>query len=126
MNLLENIITKEYDQKTMEKDVLLTTGGAVPGHEIAGVLGLIWGSSIKAKHLGKDITMVFKHMVGGELGFYTEMLDEARKAALERMIGKAKEMDADAVTDVRFVTSMVMQGAAEMMVYGTAVKLKKI
>ena len=109
----------------MEEKVKITTGSTVPNHEIVEVLGLIWGSSIKARQIITKITMGLKHMVGGELGYYTEMLDEARKAAVERMVEKAGELGADAITDMRFVTSAVIQGAAEMMAYGTAVKLKK-
>lgn len=96
----------------------------VPGYEIEKVLGVVWGTSIKAKHLGKDIKMTFKHLVGGELTDYTQMLEESRKVALNRMIEKAKSLGADAVINVRFTTSAVMAGAAEIMVYGTAVKLK--
>ena len=79
---------------------------------------------IQAKHLGKDIVAGFRTIVGGEISEYTEMLSEAREIALKRMTEKAEEMDADAVVNLRFMTSMVMSGAAEILAYGTAVKLK--
>ena len=110
----------------MEEKMKIMTGSTMPNWEVVESIGLVWGSSIKAKHIGKDITMGLKHMVGGELGYYTEMLDEARKIAVERMVEKAGEMGANAVIDMRFATSAVMQGAAEIMAYGTAVKLKKV
>ena len=79
---------------------------------------------IQAKHLGKDIVAGFRTIVGGEIKEYTEMMSEAREIALKRMTEKAEEMDADAVVNLRFMTSMVMSGAAEILAYGTAVKLK--
>ena len=82
------------------------------------------GNVIQAKHIGKDIVAGFRQIVGGEIKEYTEMFSEAREIALKRMIDKAKEIDADAVINIRFMTSMVMNGAAEIMVYGTAVKIK--
>ncbi|MCW7075344.1 MAG: YbjQ family protein [Candidatus Methanospirare jalkutatii] len=96
----------------------------VPGKEISEVLGLVKGNVIWAKHIGKDILAGFRQLVGGEIKEYTEMMSEAREIALRRMIQKAEELGADAVINVRFMTSMVMQGAAEILVYGTAVKLK--
>lgn len=88
------------------------------------VLGLVKGSTIRAKHLGKDILAGLKLMVGGELREYTEMLQEARQQATDRMIEEAKKLNADAIICTKFTTSQVMQGAAEILVYGTAVKLK--
>lgn len=96
----------------------------VPGKEISEVLGLVKGNVIWAKHIGKDILAGFRQLVGGEIKEYTEMMSEAREIALRRIIQKAEELGADAVINVRFMTSMVMQGAAEILVYGTAVKLK--
>lgn len=96
----------------------------IPGKEIKEVLGIVRGNTIQAKHLGKDIVAGFRHVVGGEIKEYTEMLSEAREIALQRMIDKAKEMGADAIINVRFTTSAVMGGAAEILAYGTAVKLK--
>ena len=96
----------------------------VPGREIKEVLGIVRGNTIQAKHLGKDIVAGFRHVVGGEIKEYTEMLSEAREIAMQRMIEKAKELGADAIINVRFTTSAVMGGAAEILAYGTAVKLK--
>jgi uncharacterized protein YbjQ (UPF0145 family) len=79
---------------------------------------------IQAKHPGKDIAAGFRHIVGGEIKEYTEMMSEAREIALKRMIEKAEEMDADAIVNVRFMASTVMSGAAEILAYGTAVRLR--
>jgi len=89
------------------------------------ILGLVKGSTIRAKHLGKDILAAFKHLVGGELREYTQMLQEARQQSMDRMIEEAKKLGADAIIGLRFGTSQVMQGAAEIVAYGTAVKLEK-
>ncbi|HDN50543.1 MAG TPA: YbjQ family protein [Thermoplasmatales archaeon] len=96
----------------------------IPGREIGEILGLVKGNTIQAKHIGKDVVAGFRQLVGGEIKEYTEMLSEAREIALKRMIEKAEEMGADAIINVRFTTSAVMGGAAEILVYGTAVKLK--
>jgi uncharacterized protein YbjQ (UPF0145 family) len=108
----------------IEKRILIVTTNEIPGREIVEVLGLVWGSCIKAKHLGKDLIMGIKKLTGGELGFYTEMLEEARKEAIQRMVKHAEELGADAVVNFRFSTSMVTTGAAEIVAYGTAVKLR--
>jgi uncharacterized protein YbjQ (UPF0145 family) len=96
----------------------------VPGKEIKELLGLVRGNTIQTKHLGKDIVAGFRHIAGGEIKEYTEMLTEAREISLKRMTEKAEKMGADAILNVRFTTSAVMGGAAEILVYGTAVKLK--
>jgi len=96
----------------------------IPNKEVKEVLGLVKGNVIQAKHIGKDIVAGFRQLIGGEIKEYTEMLSEAREIALKRMTEKAEEMKADAVINVRFVTSMVMNGAAEILAYGTAVKFK--
>ncbi|RLF94838.1 hypothetical protein DRN45_02540 [Thermococci archaeon] len=96
----------------------------VPGREVAEVLGLVKANTIRAKHIGKDIMAGLRNIVGGELTEYTEMLSESREEALQRMIKQAEKLGADAVINVRFMTSSVAQGAAEMLVYGTAVRLK--
>jgi len=106
------------------KEVLVVGSDSVPGREIAEVLGVVWGSCIKAKHVGKDFVMGIKKLTGGELGYYTEMLEEARKEAFNRMVEHARELGADAIVSFRFATSMVTTGAAEILAYGTAVKLK--
>lgn len=101
--------------------MLLVNTEFITGKELE-TLGLVKGSTIQTKHLGKDIGQALKHLVGGELKAYTEMMNEARDLASERMIEEARKMAADAIIGIRFSTSAVMQGAAEVIVYGTAVK----
>jgi len=96
----------------------------ITGKEIKETLGLVRGNTIQAKSIGKDIKAGFRHMAGGEIIEYTEMLAESREIALKRMKEKAEKLDADAVINVRFMTSSIMGGAAEILAYGTAVKLK--
>ena len=96
----------------------------VPGKDVTNTLGLVKGNTIQAKSIGKDIKAGFRHMAGGEIKEYTEMLAESREIALKRMVDKAERMGADAVINVRFMTSAIMGGAAEILAYGTAVKLK--
>ncbi|MBC8008206.1 MAG: YbjQ family protein [Prolixibacteraceae bacterium] len=96
----------------------------VPGQRIVKHLGLVQGSTVRSKHLGKDIMAGLKNIVGGELKGYTELLQEARKEATERMIRQAQAAGANAVLNVRFSTSSITQGAAEMLAYGTAVVLE--
>ncbi len=95
----------------------------IPGRTITQSLGLVRGNTIRAKHVGKDILASLRMLVGGEIKEYTEMLTEARNEALLRMKQEATSAGADAVVNVRFVTSQVMAGAAELLAYGTAVKL---
>jgi len=104
--------------------MIIVTTDYIEGKKIKEIIGLVKGNIIQAKHLGKDILAGFRQVVGGEIKEYTEMISEAREIALQRMIKKAEDMGADAVINVRFGTSMVMQGAAEILVYGTAVKLE--
>ncbi|MCK5566758.1 MAG: YbjQ family protein [Actinomycetia bacterium] len=104
--------------------MIVTNTDFIAGKEITEILDLVKGNVIQAKHIGKDIVAGFRQIVGGEIKEYSEMFTEAREIALKRMIDKAKEIDADALINVRFMTSMVMSGAAEILVYGTAVKLK--
>jgi uncharacterized protein YbjQ (UPF0145 family) len=96
----------------------------IPGKEIKESLGLVRGNTIQAKSIGKDIKAGFRNLAGGEIKEYTEMLAESREIALERMIEKAEELGAHAVINVRFMTSSIMGGAAEILTYGTAVTLK--
>lgn len=86
------------------------------------MLGLVRGSTIQSKNIGKDITQGFKTLVGGELKAYNEMMNEARAIATKRMVAEAEQMDADAVVNIRYASAAVMQGAAEVIAYGTAVK----
>ncbi len=102
----------------------ITNTDNLPGMEIVKVLGLVRGNTVRAKWFGKDIIAGLRNLVGGELKEYTEMLTEAREQALNRMIEEAEALDADAVVNVRFMTSQVTQGAAELLAYGTAVKTR--
>jgi len=95
----------------------------IPGKELE-VLGLVKGSTIRSKHIGSDISQSFKTLVGGELKAYTEMMNEARALATKRMAEEAEALGADAVINVRYASAAVMQGAAEVMAYGTAVKFR--
>jgi len=104
--------------------VIISTTDEISGRKISEVLGLVRGNTIRAKWFGKDILAGLRNLVGGELTEYTEMLSESREQALSRMMTEAEELGADGVVGVRFTTSQVTQGAAEMLVYGTAVKLE--
>ncbi|NIR34815.1 MAG: heavy metal-binding domain-containing protein [Gemmatimonadetes bacterium] len=104
--------------------MIIVTTSDVPGAIITEALGLVRGSSIRARHLGRDIIAQLRNVAGGEIHEYTKMLAEAREQAIDRMIEEAQALGADAVVCVRFQTSMVVSGAAEMLCYGTAVKLE--
>ena len=104
--------------------IIITTLEGVPGKEIIEHFGLVQGSTIRAKHVGKDIMAGLKNIVGGELKGYTELLQEARKEAVARMLEQADFLGANAVVNVRFATSSVAQGAAELFAYGTAVRVQ--
>ena len=103
--------------------MIITNVESVPGQRIVEHYGLVQGSTIRAKHVGRDIMAGLKNIVGGELAGYTELLEEARSAAIERMQKAAEEKGADAVINVRLSTSAITSGAAEILAYGTAVKL---
>ncbi|MBN2110074.1 MAG: YbjQ family protein [Methanosarcinaceae archaeon] len=103
--------------------MLVTTTNGLEGKELE-ILGVVFGNTVRAKHIGSDIAAGLKNIVGGELKGYSDMLTQARKEALSRMIEEAKRMDADAVVNVRFTTSQTMAGAAELLAYGTAVKIR--
>uniref|UniRef100_A0A7C5RKB3 UPF0145 protein ENT77_05585 n=1 Tax=Fervidobacterium thailandense TaxID=1008305 RepID=A0A7C5RKB3_9BACT len=105
--------------------MIVTTTDYIPGYEVEEVLGVVTGSIVNSKHLGKDIAAAFKTLAGGEIKGYTELLNESRKIAVQRMITEAEKLGADAVIGLRFGSSSVMQGAAEILAYGTAVKLRK-
>lgn len=104
--------------------MITTTTENVPNSEISEILGIARGSTIRARNIGRDIFAGLKNIVGGEISEYTKLLADARESAIERMVNDAKRLGADAVVNVRFTTSAVMQGAAEILAYGTAVKLK--
>ncbi|MBO4929157.1 MAG: YbjQ family protein [Clostridia bacterium] len=103
--------------------MLLVTTDYIAGKELE-MLGMVKGSTIQTKHLGKDITQSFKTLVGGELTAYTEMMNDARALATKRMVQEAEALGADAIVGVRYGSAAVMQAAAEVMAYGTAVKFR--
>jgi len=105
--------------------MLLSNLETVPGQRIVNHLGLVSGNTIRAKHVGKDIMAGLKNIIGGELKGYTELLSEARQEATDRMVKQAEDLGANAVVNVRFSTSSVMQGAAELFAYGTAVVVEQ-
>ena len=96
----------------------------IPGHQVVEALGVVRGSTIRAKHIGSDIMASLRNIVGGEVKEYTEMLIETRNESLYRMKQEAEALGADAVVNLRFTTSQVMTGAAELLAYGTAVRIK--
>lgn len=102
----------------------LSTCETIPGYEVVEVLGVARGNTIRARHLGRDISATFKNILGGEIQDYTKLMAESREQALDRCIAHAREMGADAIVGLRVGTSMVMQLAAEIVAYGTAVKMK--
>lgn len=104
--------------------MIITNLETVPGKRIVEHFGLVSGSTVRAKNIGKDILAGLKNIVGGELKGYTELLQESREEATERMVEQAKKFGANAVVNVRYSTSSVAQGAAELYVYGTAVKVE--
>lgn len=103
--------------------MIITTIDSIPGREIRETIGLVRGNTIRARHLGKDIFAGLKGIVGGEISEYTKLMGESREQALDRLKDEAKRLGADAVVGVRFTTSMISQGAAEILAYGTAIKL---
>ena len=104
--------------------MILTNMESVPGKTIVEHFGLVSGSTVRAKHIGKDIFAGFKNIVGGELKGYTELLEESREEAIKRMKTQARRLGANAIVNIRFATSSVAQGAAELYVYGTAVRVE--
>ena len=98
--------------------MIITTSDKLPQHNIIEVIGIVEGSTVRAKHIGKDILAGFKNLIGGEVKQYTELLNDARKEAMSRMERNAESMNADAIINVRIVTSMVSQMASEILIYG--------
>ncbi len=105
--------------------MIVTPASSVAGQRVVKTLGLVRGNTIRARHLGRDITAVLKNLIGGEIEEYTKMMAESREQALDRMIAEARELGADAILDLRFGTSYVMSSAAEILCYGNAVKMEK-
>ncbi len=105
--------------------MIITTTDYIPGREIEEVVDIARGSTVRARNIGRDIFAGLKNIVGGEISEYTKLMADSREHAIERMIADAKSIDADAVINVRFTTSMISQGTAEILAYGTAVRLKQ-
>ena len=106
------------------EDILVTTQDEFVDHKISQTLGLVKGNTIRARHIGKDILAGLRGIVGGEIDEYTKVFAEAREQAIDRMVQEAKRMGADGVVCMRLTTSTVMQGSAELLAYGTAVKFE--
>lgn len=104
--------------------MIIVTTDSVPGFAVAESFGLVRGNTIRARFIGKDLMAVFRHIAGGEIKEYVKMMAEAREQAIDRMVEEAESLGANAVIGVHFQTAMVMQGAAEIMAYGTAVQLR--
>ena len=104
--------------------MIVSTTNSVPGQEDAEILGLVRGNTVRSRHLGRDIGAALKGLVGGEVDEYTKLLAESREQAIDRMIAEARAKGADAIVAIRFASSEVTRGAAELLVYGTAVKLE--
>ncbi len=101
-----------------------STTETIPGREISDSVGVVMGNVVQAKHIGRDIMAGLKGIVGGEIRGYTEMLNEARDIAIGRMVESAEQKNADAIVGIRFTTSSIMDGSSEILVFGTAVKLR--
>ncbi len=101
--------------------MIIATTETVAGKTIKQTLGVVRGNTIRARHIGKDIKAAFRHMIGGEITEYTKLMGESREQALDRMVQNAEQLGANAVVSLRFATSEVMSGAAELLAYGTAV-----
>ena len=105
--------------------MMITPSPDIAGHRVARTLGLVRGNTIRARNIGRDITAVFRNMVGGEIREYTKLMAEAREQAIDRMIAEAETMGANAIVNVRFTTSYIMGSASEILVYGDAVVVEK-
>jgi len=105
-------------------ELITSTTDSIPGKKVVKILGVVKGNTIRARNVGRDVMAGFKNIVGGEIKSYTQMTTQAREEAFNRMVNEAVELKADAIINIRYATSMIMQGAAEMLAYGTAVKLK--
>lgn len=108
----------------LNTDIILSNVETIPGKEIVEFYGVVTGNTVRAKHVGRDFMAGLKNIVGGELAGYTELLQDSRKEATERMLAQARSVGANAVVNVRFATSSIAQGASELFAYGTAVKVR--
>ena len=104
--------------------MLISTTENIPGKEIVEVIDIARGSTVRARNIGRDLFAGLKNIVGGEISEYTRLMADAREQAIDRMIGDAERLGADAIINVRFTTAMVMQGCSEILAYGTAVRLR--
>ena len=104
-------------------DMIVATTDSLPGREIKEVLGIVFGSCVQTKHVGKDIRAMGRTLIGGEAKGYTELMEEARRTAMQRMIVDATKLGAEAIIGMRYATAQTMHGAAEIIAFGTAVKL---
>jgi uncharacterized protein YbjQ (UPF0145 family) len=105
--------------------MIVTTTGSIPGKRIVRTLGLVRGNTIRARHVGRDIVAGLRNIVGGEISEYTKLFAEAREQSLDRMVAEARGLGANAIVELRFTTSMVMNAAAELLAYGTAVVVEE-
>ncbi len=104
--------------------MIIVTSDSIPGKRIVEVYGIVRGNTIRARHLGRDLMAVLRNIVGGEVSDYTKMIAESREQAVDRMVAEAHALGANAIVTLRFSTSSMMQGAAELLAYGTAVKVE--
>jgi len=104
--------------------MIIATSNQIEGKRIVQTIGLVRGSAVRARHVGRDIVAALRNLIGGEVPEYTKLLAESREQAIQRMVENAEQQGANAIVGVRFTTSMVMSGAAEMLAYGTAVKIE--
>lgn len=102
--------------------MMVITTENIPGREVKEVLGVVFGCCVQMKHLGKDIRAAGRNLIGGESKSYTELMEESRRTAMQRMIADAEKLGADAIIGMRYATAQTMQGAAELIAFGTAVK----
>lgn len=105
--------------------MLVVNTESIPGYQVLEIRGMVQGSSVRAKHAGRDLAAGLKNLIGGELKGYTELLTESRRQAMERMLAQAEQLGANAVLNVRFTTSAITNGAAEMFAYGTAATVSR-
>ena len=107
------------------KEILVVSAPHLPGYRITEVLGLVRGNTVRARHIGRDILALFRNIVGGEVHEYRKLMAESREQALDQMIDEARELGADAIISLRMTTSMIGQGMAELLAFGTAVRIEK-
>tara|TARA_B100000609_G_scaffold199692_1_gene206805 strand:- start:9031 stop:9423 length:393 start_codon:yes stop_codon:yes gene_type:complete len=108
-----------------QRPIMIVTSENIPGYTIVETVGIVRGNTIRARHIGRDLLASFRNVVGGEVREYTKLMGESREQALDRMAEQAVELGANAITSVRLTTSMLMNGAAEILAYGTAVRIEK-